>query len=306
LAALVSVVVPARDAAAFLSTAIDSVLAQTYADLELLVVDDGSTDGTADVVRGYSDDRVRLLSGAGEGPGAARNIALEAGRGEYVAFLDADDYWLPAKLERQVRVLEADGSVAAVGTFMRYEALTTGRQVGVTGTAVGPEEQRRLQAGHNLPFPLSSLVTRKVLLEEVGGLDEGLAVAGDLDLMARLARSGTFVSVEEVLGVYRVHRASISHRQYGEQIRAAAFIAARLEARDGGWELSFDEFARGYRTSWNQRRRLAGQRLYRSAGVTYAEGEPLRAAWLFARSALLNPRYSIPRLLRQGRSISRG
>lgn len=108
---LVSVVTPAYNAAAIIGETIDSVLAQSYARWEMLIVDDGSTDGTREIVRSYSerDARIRLIkmprnSGA---PAKPRNTAVEAARGEWIAFLDADDIWHPLKLESQLRVLEA-------------------------------------------------------------------------------------------------------------------------------------------------------------------------------------------------------
>lgn len=110
----VSVVIPTYDRAAVLPRAIDSVLGQTVEDLELLVVDDGSTDRAPDVVAGYADDRVRCLRHEqNRGASAARNSGIEAASGDYVAFLDSDDEWLAGKLETQLAVLEAASCRAA-------------------------------------------------------------------------------------------------------------------------------------------------------------------------------------------------
>ncbi len=104
----------------FLGEAIESILAQTYVDWELLVVDDGSTDGTADIVRGYAErnsDRIRLLAhpgGANLGIAASRNEGIAQARGRHVAFLDADDVWLPEKLAEQVAILDADPELGLV------------------------------------------------------------------------------------------------------------------------------------------------------------------------------------------------
>ncbi len=103
---LVSVVIPAYNAERFLGRAMRSALAQTYAHLELIVVDDGSTDGTAEVIRSFRDRRVQHLSQPNRGQGAARNLGIRASAGRYVTFLDADDVYLPEKVQRQVDFLE--------------------------------------------------------------------------------------------------------------------------------------------------------------------------------------------------------
>jgi glycosyltransferase involved in cell wall biosynthesis len=102
---LVSVVIPAYNAERFLARAMRSALAQTYSHLELIVVDDGSTDGTAGIIRAFPDPRVRHLSQPNRGQGAARNLGIRASTGRYVTFLDADDVYLPQKVERQVEFL---------------------------------------------------------------------------------------------------------------------------------------------------------------------------------------------------------
>jgi GT2 family glycosyltransferase len=104
---VVSVIVPAYNAERFLGRALRSVLAQTYPHLELLVVDDGSADKTADVIRSFTDTRIRHLSQPNRGQGAARNLGIRASTGRYVTFLDADDVYLPQKVERQVEFLTA-------------------------------------------------------------------------------------------------------------------------------------------------------------------------------------------------------
>lgn len=110
---LVSIVMPAFNADRFIAHAIDSVLAQTYRNWELLIVDDGSTDRTHSTCQRYAaqDDRIRVLSTNGrQGPGAARNTAITVANGEFIAFLDADDTWHPEKLSRQVALMRQSGS----------------------------------------------------------------------------------------------------------------------------------------------------------------------------------------------------
>jgi len=105
----VSVIIPLYNKARYIQRALDSVLAQTWAEYEVIVVDDGSTDHSGEIVGQYSDPRIRLITQANAGPGAARNCGLAEAKGEYVAFLDADDEWLPTFLEKCLDVLERPG-----------------------------------------------------------------------------------------------------------------------------------------------------------------------------------------------------
>jgi glycosyltransferase involved in cell wall biosynthesis len=121
----VSVVIPLYNKAPYIQRAIDSVLAQTYADFELIIVDDGSTDGSGDIVRQYADPRIRLIVQENAGPGAARNRGLREANAEYIAFLDADDEWLPMYLEEQLRLFQQYGNEVSVVC-----ALTRNHQTG--------------------------------------------------------------------------------------------------------------------------------------------------------------------------------
>lgn len=130
--ALVSVIVPARNAAGTLGTALDSVLAQDYGNLEVLVVDDASEDATAQVARARGDDRLRLLAHPRRrGAAAARNTGMSQARGAWLAFLDADDQWLPGKLSRQVADLERapEGVRASCTAFVLRRLADGGREV---------------------------------------------------------------------------------------------------------------------------------------------------------------------------------
>ena len=114
---LISVIVPAYNAETFIQRTLDSILTQTYTNIEVLVVDDGSQDRTAEIVESFveKDSRVTLLKQKNAGVATARNLAIEKSRGEYIAPIDADDIWYPQKLEKQVQcMLEADQSIGLV------------------------------------------------------------------------------------------------------------------------------------------------------------------------------------------------
>ena len=213
----VSVIMPAHDAAAFVGEAIDSVLAQTFSDWELLVVDDGSTDGTAEVVAAYDDPRLRLLAIEHTGlPAVARNRGLAASESRYVAFLDADDLWRPQKLARQVAVADSRPEVGLVHT--NFERLRDGVLepiVPVAGLTESGPQFVRLAVGNYIAN--SSVLIRRDILTRHGAFDEDPRLRGteDFELWLRLAPHTTFAYVDEPLLVYRLHTSNLGR---GEQM----------------------------------------------------------------------------------------
>lgn len=113
----VSIVIPLYNKARYVRRTLDSIAAQTFSDFEVIVVDDGSTDESAAIVAAYADERFRLVSRSNAGPGAARNTGIAEARGEFIAFLDADDEWLPGYLEESARLLDELGAEVATVSF---------------------------------------------------------------------------------------------------------------------------------------------------------------------------------------------
>jgi len=208
----VSVVIPAYKRADVLPRAIDSALAQTMADLDVIVVDDGSPDDTESVVRAYDDPRVRYVAHeTNRGVSAARNTGIDAARGAYVAFLDSDDEWLPRKLERQLTVLDAKGP-DWIGVYCDYA--TVGGGLGARLAALLSERVFRAGApregGRELADALLSMrvfmgpgSTLLVAHDALDGLafDEGLSIYEDWDLVLRLLARGKLAHVAEPLAV---------------------------------------------------------------------------------------------------------
>lgn len=182
---LVSIVLPVRNRPETVGAAIESVLAQQYQDWELLVVDDGSTDSTPEIVERYTalDPRITLLRGPAAGVCAARNTGIRAGRGGYVAFLDSDNTWLPELLGASVAALEQSDAVAVYSVVelvaddghRRYLAYEGGRD--------------DLLHGGNF-VDLNTLVARREAVDRIGGFDESLRRWVDYDLVIRLAELG--------------------------------------------------------------------------------------------------------------------
>jgi glycosyltransferase involved in cell wall biosynthesis len=195
----VSVIIPAYNAARFVSNAIESALGQTVAPLEVIVVDDGSRDDTADVVSRFPAP-VRLVRQANGGPAAARNHGAREAKGEWLALLDADDTWLPHKLERQM-TLARDPKVAVI------YAMPAGHNQ--TRPATFEELWRR-----NCIDNSSALIRRSAFLE-LGGFDEDRAIIGveDYNLWLRLAASGwRMACVPETLHCYTPAPNNLSSR----------------------------------------------------------------------------------------------
>lgn len=296
----VCVLIPALDAERYLRDAVDSVLAQSMADLELIVVDDGSTDRTLAIARAVRDERVRVLTGPNRGRAHARNAGFAiAAPAPYIALLDADDSWDAGKLGAQLDYLDRHPDVVGVGCFMRYIA-STGRVLGETGQTIDASDMRRIARGELAPFPISScLLVRREAFLELGGFDPSLREAEDLDFLARLARRGRIACVPEVLGSYRIHPESAMARHRIRVNTYARFVRERLAAGDAGEMLTWDRFSAAYRPSWRERSQDRTECWYRSAALWYGEGRPLRALGYAALAALSAPSYTLRRLYRQ-------
>jgi glycosyltransferase involved in cell wall biosynthesis len=214
----VSIVLPTYNRRALLGEAIASIVAQTFHDWELIVADDGSTDGTAELVRAIRDARIRLLVLPHRGtPAVPRAAALRVARGQWVAFLDSDDLWATEKLERQLH--ELDRNPHARWSYTAY-ALTD-----MSGRVMPAKPPRPFVAASGwiveqlLTFGVSAALTtvmaRRSLIEEVGGIDEATGFRDDYDLVLRLAARSATVAVPETLTTIREHsgRTSTSHRR---------------------------------------------------------------------------------------------
>jgi glycosyltransferase involved in cell wall biosynthesis len=182
----VSIIMPAYNQERFVAQAIESVLGQTFQDWELVVVDDGSTDATAEVVLQYSDPRICYFKQENRGVSAARNLGLAKGRGEYLAFLDADDTYFPRKLEAQVKCLEHNSSAG-----LAYSSRITIDQHGNPLAFVQAPARSSLETiVLSFPFAPSDFMVRKRWLERIGDFEENLVINEDRDLYIRLALAG--------------------------------------------------------------------------------------------------------------------
>jgi glycosyltransferase involved in cell wall biosynthesis len=207
----VSVVMPAYNGAKYIAAAISSVQAQTFSGWELLIIDDGSTDDTAEIVKPYlRDPRVLYVAQSNHGQAAARNRAIASGRTEWIAFLDQDDLWLPEKLQLQLAAAEREhvGIVYSEGFWIDENGNRDGdRPLGaLPGRHDGPTMFKLLLEVNRIPV-LSAIVARR-FFDSGMRLDEDSRVqhCDDYDLWLRLAASGAnFYGMRERLVCYRLH-----------------------------------------------------------------------------------------------------
>lgn len=217
---LVSVILNVRNGAAFLREALDSVLAQTFADWELIVWDDRSTDASAQITAQYDDPRIHYYLAAEETPlGQARDLAMRQAKGDWLAFIDQDDVWLPHKLEKQM-------ALAAPGVGLIYgRAVLFDSQRGNLRDYDYAHEFQPLPEGDIFAqlfrdacfIAMSSAVLRRSTVEEVGGIPEHIQVVPDYYLFVAIARRYQARAVQELVCRYRIHPGSMSasrrHRQ---------------------------------------------------------------------------------------------
>ncbi len=286
----VSIVIPVYNAADVIAQTLDSALDQTWADREVIVIDDGSTDASGDIVRSYGP-RVQYHRTSNRGVAAARNRGIALAAGVHIALLDHDDLWAPTKLERQMAVMESRPEVGLVVTDVAHLD-HAGRPMGIIGPGYNPAETfARLFVQGYVPTPSAALI-RRAVLDAVGGFDERFQSAGmdDHELWTRIAASTRIACVAEPLTFHRNRErkpaaVGIEHRgllidlllrRFGDDPERrryllreqAAYLAdlGRQQARDGnlsGARASYREalslaIGRGsWKTAWRCLHRMA-------------------------------------------------
>lgn len=207
----VSVIIPTYNYERFIVEAIRSVLSQTFSDFELFVVDDGSTDGTKDIVSTFKDPRITYIYQNNRGLSSARNIGLESSSGEYIGFLDADDLWMPEKLDQQLSLFQTKPSVGLI-----YTGYTVIDEAGIciatrTAQPIDGDLVSQLILGNIVSGSITTSLIRRKCFDKVGLFDETLTSCEDWDMWLRIARISDFACLKHPLAKIRLHSNNLTY-----------------------------------------------------------------------------------------------
>ncbi|GHF35909.1 glycosyltransferase involved in cell wall biosynthesis [Deinococcus metalli] len=313
---LFAVIVPLYNAERYLEDTLRAIRAQSFQDFEVVMVDDGSTDGTAQMALHYAraDARFHLIRTTNRGIAATRNTAIAHSSAPWIAVCDGDDVWHPHKLEVQAAVLRRwdepqRGPLAAVGTGGHF-INAAGRPVGPIDPPASPwPDAERLDASPELKMINSSVVFRRDLFARAGGYRPEYSPTEDLDLWLRLRALGAVVNVPQRLTEYRMHGQNLSHSSYVPMLLHAerAYVNAQRRAQ-GLPEWSHDEYMTDLRrTPLDHARRLGALRqmgYYNMAKVNVFNRRYLAAAAALVVAAGLDP-LRATRLMRRSRALRR-
>jgi len=225
---LVTVLITAYNEADYIEDAVRSVLTQTYDNLEAVVINDGSSDGTEDVLsRSFEDERLRVFNRERNGRVTSLNYGLDVASGAFVAMLDADDRCKPTRIKKQVSFLRKNKEVGVVGTdYIRIDKIR-----GESHIRGYPEEDRRIrkEMSKYIPIAHSSVMFRRRAVESVGDYNRDLYGHEDLELWIRVAHNWKLANIPEPLVVRHIRSDSYWHRNFGAHARNAHL--AKLNAR---------------------------------------------------------------------------
>ncbi len=222
---LISIVIPVFNSEKYIQEALDSIYEQSYRNYEIIVVDDGSKDKSIDLLKKYKN--IKLISQKNSGAYKARNVGIDAAKGEYIAFLDADDIWDKEKLLKQIQIFTANPNISVIGTAMNtfdkygLENKKYQKKNIIYDTPFCPYSYLLVQGN---PFCTSSMVVRKDALKQVGNFPDERTLSLDYDLWIRLAaEDNLFYVISEGLTNYRILASSLLHgslkKEYGAQFK---------------------------------------------------------------------------------------
>jgi hypothetical protein len=290
----VSVVIPTRGCRRFIPLTLDGALGQQDVSVEVVVVDDASTDGTAEILAETGDDRLRVIrQDRRRGVAVARNTGLADARGEWVAFLDDDDLWSPRKLRRQLDAAKANGAAMAYAASVIIDAEDRPIE-----PDLAPPDPRELVPAllpiNAMPAPGSNVIAKTTLVRDLGGFDEQ-ARFDDWDMWIRLAASGPAACSDEVLVGYRRHQSNRILGTQHEALPAIRYLAEKHRALTREHGVEFDELACRRWVAWAYRsagKRLQASRECVAAALEYrTPSDVVRAALVpFGAWAIYGPR----------------
>jgi glycosyltransferase involved in cell wall biosynthesis len=302
---MISVVMPAYNAVKYIRPAVDSILKQDIPVPDLVVVDDGSTDGTREVLQEYAhlNPTVRLIQTPHGGGSRALNTGIEAARHEWVAVMHADDIAAPQRLRRQLASAEQHPEVVVWGTH-GYHINGEGRVLGACryGPRSVAEFHAMWNAGADILVLHPTAMLRRDVVRRVGGYDPCFTNSEDFDLFMRMAHHGPVVTIPEPLLQYRIHANTNTMKRFFVQREMSRYVSARRQAELAGHTIgSLAEFReqRARSPLHLRARRLVADcsfYCYRKAAMLYGQGQYPRAVGYVAGAAVLNPKYVLAKV----------
>lgn len=209
----ISVIMPVFNAEAYISRSVSSVLGQTFQGIELIVVDNGSTDNSMKTLENINDSRLKVITQDNRGVCAARNIGLKNATGQYIAFIDADDTWSPLCMEKLYQALQSNHE--AVLSYCGWQNI--GLSGGRGEPYIPPDYEEAGKIKHlirSCPWPIHAALTKKAAIEQAGGFDEGFSHAEDFKMWLEIALFHRIVRVPEVLAFYHFHGGLQANKDY--------------------------------------------------------------------------------------------
>ena len=213
----------------YLAEAINSILDQTFTDFEFVIINDGSTDSTDDILRSYKDPRIRVFEQSNIGLARSLNRGVSLARGEYIARMDHDDLSMPERLAKQVDFLDTHPEVGIVGAACLFRDEIKGVEWKPPVHTLDEELRRNLIKGN--PFIHTSVMMRKSLLEMVGGYDESYPFAQDYALWVQLATHTKMANLPDVLVVHREHWKTVSMAKFADWHTVWRSVCVRMGLR---------------------------------------------------------------------------
>lgn len=222
---VISVIMAVYNAEDYLADAIDSILNQTFTDFELVIVNDGSTDGSKKILESYKDRRVSVINQKNKGPVAARNTAIQHSRGAFIAVMDSDDISLPTRLQKEVSMMQANPSLGAVGS--NYIGFNEQGVQWTTNVFTHPDDLKACMVLCN-QFGHASVMFRRSVLDQVGLYSsESGGMVEDYDLLIRVSHVAELANIPEPLLMWRKRAESITHSKLNKQIEDTFTIRDR-------------------------------------------------------------------------------
>jgi glycosyltransferase involved in cell wall biosynthesis len=295
----VSVVIPTRNRWPLLAETLASALGQQDVDFEVIVVDDGSHDETADRLAECGDTRVRAFRhDRGQGVARARNRGIAEARGQWIAFLDDDDLWSPMKLRTQLDAVRREHAAFAYGSAVEFDEHAM--NIGLWPAPEPQELAPKLLTNRNpIPAGCSNVLARIDLVRRLGGFDENLFQLADWDMWLRLVQAGNGAVCDDVLVGYRKHSANMLTVRERDIFSEFSYLTSKHAAASAARGLRFNGVDLARWVAWHHRRasrrREAARAYLRGAAAYRSPSDVLRAL-----NVLVNPRAAGPGLTSGG------